>query len=205
MYEIHVTVAAIRVQNKTFADICSKVPITDIFYTRRRRDTVFAKDTEKEIPVVAATALPGGGSEAVSTTLMEDDIKKLTTVAEPQWKDETTDGSISAIEEKSTVGEAEEHSTVNEDHYDSLWRDYDYDADIKANADKARSQVRIDFVKYGKKKAENKQEESEKVELPDDIYCDLVNSLNDKCLQSSLLSIWKYNRFVVDTADSRKD
>jgi hypothetical protein len=181
MYEIHVTVAAIRVQNKTFADICSKVPITDIFYTRRRRDTVFAKDTKKEIPGVAATALPGGGSEAISTTIMEDDIKK------------------------STVGEAEEHSTVNEDHYDSLWRDYDYDANIKAYADKARSQVRIDFVKYGKKKAENKQVESEKVELPDDIYCDLVNSLNDKCLQSSLLSIWKYNRFVVDTADSRKD
>jgi hypothetical protein len=32
------------------------------------------------------------------------------------------------------------------------------------------------------------------VELPDDIYCDLVNSLNDVCLQSSLLEIWKYDR-----------
>ena len=30
-------------------------------------------------------------------------------------------------------------------------------------------------------------------DIPADIYCDLVETLNEKCLETSLLEIWKYN------------
>ena len=30
-------------------------------------------------------------------------------------------------------------------------------------------------------------------DIPYDIYCDLVDTLNDKCLESSILEIWKYD------------
>jgi hypothetical protein len=36
--------------------------------------------------------------------------------------------------------------------------------------------------------------------LPDDIYCDLINNLKDLCLHSSLLDIWKYDRELIYTA-----
>ena len=34
-------------------------------------------------------------------------------------------------------------------------------------------------------------------DLPPDIYCDLVETLNDKCLESSILEIWKFNEDVI--------
>ena len=45
---------------------------------------------------------------------------------------------------------------------------------------------RIDFAKYGKKREEEEEEEGEEKKeentdsLPSDIYCDLVNTLNQK-------------------------
>ncbi len=186
MYEIHVAVAAIRVQGKTFADICTKIPIADIFQTRRRRDAVLTD-------AAAAALTAAGDSFANSTTSKDDDGLKKS-------DDKTAVASQTAVDEKSAKGGTPavgESSGINEDHYDSLWEDYDYDETVKVQADAARSQVRIDFGKYGPKKAGDKRAEDEKVQLPDDIYCDLVNTLNDKCLQTGLLSMWKYNRFVI--------
>jgi hypothetical protein len=186
MYEIHVAVAAIRVQGKTFADICTKIPIADIFQTRRRRDAVLTD---------AAAAVTVAGDSYVNGSTSKDDDK-----LKPS-ENKTAVESQTAVDEKSAAGDTlpavGESSGINEDHYDSLWEDYDYDETVKVQADAARSQVRIDFGKYGPKKAGDKRAEDEKVELPDDIYCDLVNTLNDKCLQTGLLSMWKYNRFVV--------
>ena len=54
--------------------------------------------------------------------------------------------------------------------------DYDYEARVV-------TKQRIDFAKYGKKreKEEEKEEKEETTDsLPSDIYCDLVNTLNQK-------------------------
>ena len=40
--------------------------------------------------------------------------------------------------------------------------------------------------------------------LPDSIYCDLVNTLNSKCVQSSLLEIWRYRPELVNTASQEE-
>ena len=34
-------------------------------------------------------------------------------------------------------------------------------------------------------------------DIPDDIYCSLVETLNEKCLETSLLEIWKYNEKMI--------
>jgi len=57
--------------------------------------------------------------------------------------------------------------------------DYDYEARVV-------TKQRIDFAKYGKKREkeeveEGKEEKEETTDsLPSDIYCDLVNTLNQK-------------------------
>ena len=188
MYEIHMAVAAIRVQGKTFADICSKIPIADIFHTRRRREAILPE------PEVDFPAISNASEWRANSTANKDDHGPVLDAAEALGENKTAVESQSAVVAKSAVAEK---SAISEDHYDSLWADYDYDEEIKAQADTARSQVRIDYEKYGMKKAGEKRLEDEKVELPDDIYCDLVNTLDDKCLEASLLSIWKYNRFVL--------
>ena len=35
--------------------------------------------------------------------------------------------------------------------------------------------------------------------LPPSIYCDLIETLNDKCGEYSILEIWKYERAVIET------
>ena len=64
----------------------------------------------------------------------------------------------------------------------SFWAgDYDEDYDYEA---RVVTKQRIDFAKYGKKREEEEGKEEEKEEstdsLPSDIYCDLVNTLNQK-------------------------
>ena len=54
--------------------------------------------------------------------------------------------------------------------------DYDYEARVV-------TKQRIDFAKYGKKREKEKEKEEKKEttdSLPSDIYCDLVNTLNQK-------------------------
>jgi hypothetical protein len=176
MYEIHSAVAAIRVDGKAFTDICTKIPIGDIFHTRRRR-----RDA-----AVAALLPP--------SKINSDGMTNGTDAKNNSGPTLDVDEALSDDEAQPAAAAA---TAVEDDHYDTLWADYDYSADIKAQVDTERQKIRIDFDKYGPKKPGQKRVDDTQVELPDDIYCDLVNSLNDVCLQSSLLEIWKYDRLGV--------
>ena len=61
MYELYAAVAAIRVEGKSYDDICTRVPIADIFHSTRRgrRDAVL---TEALTPLQAS---PCGHSGAL--------------------------------------------------------------------------------------------------------------------------------------------
>ena len=62
-------------------------------------------------------------------------------------------------------------STIWSGEYDE---DYDYEARVV-------TKQRIDFAKYGKKREEEEEGETSTTNsLPPDIYCDLVNTLNQK-------------------------
>ena len=62
--------------------------------------------------------------------------------------------------------------------------------------------TRIDFHKYGRKISDvlNSEKSASVVEgLPKNIYCDLVQTLNTKCIQISLLG--KKNIFILNLGD----
>lgn len=83
-------------------------------------------------------------------------------------------------------------SDDNYSDYDELydfWADeYDFDED-GAEIKEIKNKPRIDFKRYGKKTEALTSEAVEDVRdgLPKTIYCDLVQTLNTKCVQTSLL------------------
>ena len=63
---------------------------------------------------------------------------------------------------------------------------------------------RINFLKYGNKSS-NKEAALNTVDsLPDNIYCDLVTTLNEKCILTNLLEIWRYNEEHIRTATQQE-
>ena len=76
---------------------------------------------------------------------------------------------------------------VDDDDYVDFWAD-DYD-DYAEFDDNPIIKARIDFEKYGRKTGAALSEDGKKVVdgLPKNIYCDLVQTLNKKCIQTSLL------------------
>ena len=75
---------------------------------------------------------------------------------------------------------------VDDDDYD-FWAD-EYD-DYEEFDDNPIIKARINFQKYGRKTGSSLAEDGKKVVdgLPKNIYCDLVQTLNKKCIQTSLL------------------
>ena len=63
---------------------------------------------------------------------------------------------------------------------------------------------RINFEKYGNK-SNNKEAGQDTIDsLPDNIYCDLVTTLNEKCILTNLLEIWRYDEQHIRTATQQE-
>ena len=77
------------------------------------------------------------------------------------------------------------NDAVDDDDYDFWADEYDDYAEFDQNA---IVKERIDFEKYGRKKVLLSEDKKNVVDgLPKNIYCDLVQTLNKKCVQTSLL------------------
>ena len=57
---------------------------------------------------------------------------------------------------------------------------------------------RINFKKYGHQNGSDVTETISEItdNLPPNVYCDLVTTLNSKCLMSNLLEIWRFTFLV---------
>ena len=87
---------------------------------------------------------------------------------------------------------------------DDIWYDeYDEYGD-QGDGETASTEDRIDFNKYSKKDTKSSNDEDTIDSLPGNIYCDLVNTLNTKCKQSSILEIWKYREDLINTATQQE-
>ena len=77
-------------------------------------------------------------------------------------------------------------ATDDDDYYD-FWAD-EYD-DYEEFDDNPIIKARINFEKYGRKSGADLSKDGKKIVdgLPKNIYCDLVQTLNKKCIQTSLL------------------
>lgn len=142
MFALHKKVQLITSDGKTFDDICTRVPIADIFQTRRRKKRQAIDEDEDYYDYWAA--------------------------------------------------EKEEYGL--------------YDESITENFAKEEEAVieRINYKKYGSKN-NTKNDKKEVVDsLPPNIYCDLVETLNQKCFQTSLLEIWRYKEDFINTVTQQE-
>jgi len=85
--------------------------------------------------------------------------------------------------------------------YDNFWaEEYAlYDAYDEADI----PEIRINYLKYGSQK-ENNDTEDTLESLPDSIYCDLVETLNEKCQQLSLLEIWRFKEHLIESVTQQE-
>jgi hypothetical protein len=71
--------------------------------------------------------------------------------------------------------------------YSDIWGDY-YDTEDDKEEKKSSviyQRPRINFEKYARKQSNDSQAKEVTSSLPDNIYCDLVTTLTDKCIQAS--------------------
>ncbi len=54
-----------------------------------------------------------------------------------------------------------------------------------------------DYYDYSNEPKNDPEQDHLADELPPDVYCDLIETLNDKCLETSILEIWKYDEEVI--------
>ncbi len=189
------SVMAIRVENKTYEEICTRVPIADIFHTRQRGRRAAVLLTEQQSSSdLSSSDLPPSD---LPPSLYEDGHQKSD--ASPTFSSHKTSSDKDPVVNATAT-------QPGEDLYDTLWADYDYDYDIKVATAAAAAKVRIDFEKFGARRrggdgatkdgkdGKDGKDKKDGTDLPRDIYCDLVESLEDLCLQTNLLEIWRYDK-----------
>jgi len=109
--------------------------------------------------------------------------------------------SINATNNASTNDTATD--TGDYEDYD-IWG-YDYYDDTNVNESEAISTVqRINFEKYGSKSSDSSEHTDTINGLPDNIYCDLVTTLNEKCILTNLLEIWQYKEDLIRSTTTQE-
>jgi len=132
IYQVMRQIRSMPVSGKTFSDICAKVPIADIFQTKKRK-------------------------------------KRQAT-------------------------------NISEDYEFDFWSgDYDEYGGYDEVREIQIEVERIDFDKYSEQVKKEEDNEDILDKIPDNIYCDLVETLNEKCVESSLLEIWRYDERLINT------
>ena len=91
---------------------------------------------------------------------------------------------------------------VDEEDYD-IWSNEYYDEYEYENEEDARENAvsqRINFKKYSEKYNTTEPDD----DLPSNIYCDLVNTLNSKCKEVTILDIWRFKKDLVETTTQQE-
>eukprot|EP00095_Tigriopus_kingsejongensis_P005354 maker-scaffold34_size539781-snap-gene-1.9 protein:Tk05354 transcript:maker-scaffold34_size539781-snap-gene-1.9-mRNA-1 annotation:"hypothetical protein DAPPUDRAFT_306990" len=141
MLIMHQKIHAISVNNKTYQDLCFKLPIANIFLTKRRRRRQ-AEDNS------VSTLNPLNSTSAIVPALASSS------------NDSSGAGTNSSSPSNATSSEAEESSNREEKF----------------------------LFNFGDDPSDDPQDT-----LSPQIYCDLVSTLDEKCLENSLLEIWRYS------------
>ena len=187
MYELQKAINQIEVNGKTFKDICTRVPIANLFHTddkrRRRRETLVTEPifdpTLSSNPILDPTL-------SIESALEETAVKNETNYAEI-WPDYYNN-------------EEEEEEEAN------FWPDYDADYSNEREevelVQVIKPKLRINYELYGKKN--NTGPKKSIKQLPRDIKCGIVTRLPEKCLQSSLLEIWRYKEDLIYSATQQE-
>ena len=120
-----------------------------------------------------------------------------------------------AGEESSNVENATENATEEDadgeqefgagDGGENPWGEYEDDVYdyLDDYYDDEEEELEEDDDKF-KESGEDEEEDELLRDLPPEVYCDLVNTLNEKCLESSILEIWKFSEKKVAALTRQK-
>ncbi|TRY67572.1 hypothetical protein TCAL_07820 [Tigriopus californicus] len=202
MFRVHQKVHAIKVSNKTYADLCFKLPIANIFLTkkrRRKRQALGPRNSSPSNPNDPSVVVP---SEVLNATLQIENATGLNAVNATRDQRFLLD-SDSPEPEKQESSQTNQDETEEDEESNSLWSGYDLDEeyeDIYEDYDFENEDYEIDFVekdeiedsKNGDGNGDGQSDDPQD-SLSPEIYCDLVSTLDQKCLENSLLEIWRYS------------
>jgi hypothetical protein len=182
MYEIHASVANINVEGQTFEDLCTKIPVVGLFHrSRHRRENTEAvaipmaalsddqiSETNKNINVISTSSVSYTNSLLGSSNHISNSVSPTLDVYQ-EMLDETIDDNQEAFA----------HAELASQGISFL---------------KADENENISPMEEG---LQNDGTEQSIANIPQNIYCENIKSLKEKCLQLSLLEIWHYDRYVM--------
>jgi len=216
MMELHNALLDIEVDGKRFEDICTRVPVSDPFLRRRKRDAE-ARLLHSEIILgeninngvenpenrdqqgsgnvggnreKQGSGRVGGNRELESESSDGEEKEQLRgerEINESEESEKTSDANVDV--------EAKEEEEEEED-YDDIWDDYEYDEETEAQVTKRPT---VDFASFSRQN--NLTSGSA---LPQDIQCSLVTSLEERCAAFSLLEGWKLDPDLVAFASQEE-
>ncbi len=127
---------------------------------------------------------------------------------------DTANGTVSHVVDNKLLwgdysdGEVEEKQTSSNSNSSkssvvSVWgEDYsvggDSDTDYNGDYDHADEDAQLGKAKAGDDKQEGESADDLANSLPPEIYCDLVTTLSDKCLENNLLEMWQFDPKVIE-------
>ena len=177
MLELREKVSNIKVFNKTFEDLCYRVPIGDIFLAkkkRRKRQSQISKEEDEDSVDIQDYYIEEKHESVVNTSISvntQNQQQAVFSERSPKSIDlnETTEEEIS-----NPFGDS-----YSDSYYGDYYGDYYSDEDYEPSEDDIGGQASLAEA------------------LPRDIYCDLIDTLKEKCLEHSILELWKYDRDVI--------
>jgi len=176
----------IACQSKVFAKRSFpvlRVPVADIFQTgkrRKKRENAFLGNPEE---VSAAVIMGQDSLEGVVSTVAPNLVGPSRTGRRNLFD------SLESVQDvfDSESKDALEDALSSEEETADPWGDYydDYAEDFKDQ---------VETVPSNTTSLQPGQSPAEVVEsLPPEIYCDLINTLEDQCLSTSILELWSFN------------
>ena len=176
MLELREKVSNIKVFNKTFEDLCYRVPIGDIFLAkkkRRKRQSQISKEDVDSVDI-QDYYIEEKHESVVNTSISvntQNQQQAVFSERSPKSIDlnETTEEEIS-----NPFGDS-----YSDSYYGDYYGDYYSDEDYEPSEDDIGGQASLAEA------------------LPRDIYCDLIDTLKEKCLEHSILELWKYDKDVI--------
>ncbi len=186
--ELHNRVRNVEMEGKKYKDICLDIPITDILLGSRRRRRQAGDEPSAPLTIDYDRLDNGTTTTTASTTTTTKSSPTTTSASGPS--DDAYEYFNFYTNEK--VEDSPEEKAADEGDGD----DY-YGGDFGFTYDYEGSDKNTGSSSSSKKDDEDDDDYDLADELPADVYCDIVDTLNDKCGEYSLLEIWKYDEEVI--------
>ncbi len=195
LLDMHKRVQQMTYQDKRFEDVCLKIPITDILLgnkRRRRRRQAVEESQTSSTTLSSSTSTTTEPSTTTSTTAST----TIATTTTSTTTSTTTTTTTTTTTRKSTTTTTTTTSTTTseeeEEEYD-YYGGFSYAYDSPASTDDKDEEEESE----SKKEDDDDDDPNDLDSLPPEIYCDIVDTLQDKCGEYSLLEIWKYDEDVI--------